>query len=203
MICIIDYGMGNLRSVSKALEKLGASVQITSNPADLDRAEKIVLPGVGAFGDGCQELEKRGFFKPLQRILASSERPFLGICLGMQLLFEESEESPGIQGLGVFPGQVQRFRNSTAKIPHMGWNQMKILISNSEILKEIPDMSYFYFVHSFYPVPRDPSLVLGICDYAGENFAAFVGRGRVWGSQFHPEKSQEAGLRILENFVKL
>ena len=200
MICVIDYGMGNLRSVSKALEKFGADVKISPSHEDLERAEKIVLPGVGAFGDGASELQKRELFDPLRKALLGN-KPFLGICLGMQLLFDESEESPGTRGLGIFSGKVQRFRNLEVKIPHMGWNQMKILRSDTPVLREVRNPSYFYFVHSFYPVPRDSSAVLGSCEYGGEEFPAFVGRGSVWGSQFHPEKSQDAGLRILQNFV--
>lgn len=194
MICVIDYGMGNLRSVSKALEKVGAEVEISSEPKDLERAEKIVLPGVGAFGDGAEELRKRGLFEPLQKSLAQG-KPFLGICLGMQLLFEESEESPGIKGLGFFSGKVQRFQSSTVKIPHMGWNEVKFLPSG--------ERDFFYFVHSYYPVPKEKTIVQGVCEYGSEEFPAVVGKGRIWASQFHPEKSQEAGLKILKNFVAL
>lgn len=202
MICVVDYGMGNLRSVSKALEKLGGSVEVSSRPEDIQKAEKIVLPGVGAFGDGCTELGKRGLFEPLRKALGQ-DRPFFGICLGMQLLFEESEESPGAKGLGVFAGRVQRFQGSRLKIPHMGWNEVRLCGPRPAILRDVADQSFFYFVHSFYPVPQDVSLVLGSCDYGGEEFAAFVGRGRLSASQFHPEKSQEAGLRILRNFIDL
>lgn len=201
MICVVDYGMGNLRSVSKAIEKLGGEVRVSSDPEDLERAEKIILPGVGAFGDGIKELKKRNLLEVLRMFLLE-RKPFLGICLGMQLLFEESEESPDVQGLAVFKGKVQRFRRSGLKVPHMGWNQMKIHNTSFRAFQRLSDLSFFYFVHSFYPVPQDSSLVLGTCDYEGEEFPAFVGEGTVWASQFHPEKSQEAGLQILRNFVE-
>lgn len=202
MICVIDYGLGNLRSVAKAIEKLGGEVQIGSQPDDLEKADKLILPGVGAFGHGCEELRKRNLFDSLRQALKAN-KPFLGICLGMQLLFEESEESPGVKGLGFFPGKVVRFRNQKLKIPHMGWNEMKIQKPPPPILREVGDSNYFYFVHSFYPVPQDLSLVWGTCGYGGEEFAAFVGKGAVGASQFHPEKSQNAGLKILKNFVSL
>lgn len=202
MICVIDYGMGNLRSVSKALEKLGGEVVVSASPADLEKSEKIVLPGVGAFGDGSHELQKRGLFEPLKKALLCKKK-FLGICLGMQLLFEESEESPGAKGLGIFQGKVQRFRNPSVKIPHMGWNEMKMNRPEARIFKGLQGDSYFYFVHSYYPVPKDTQLVLGMCEYGGETFAAFIGGDPIYGSQFHPEKSQEAGLQILHNFVVL
>ncbi len=200
MICVIDYGMGNLRSVSKALEKLGGEVCLSSEPKDLEAADKLVLPGVGAFGHGSEELKKRKLFEPIRRAL-KSRKSFLGICLGMQLLFEESEESPGIEGLGFFSGKVVRFKTPTLKIPHMGWNEMKVQKPAPSILQGTGESNYFYFVHSFYPVPKDPSLVRGVCDYGGEKFPAFIGKDTVWASQFHPEKSQEAGLKILKNFV--
>lgn len=202
MICVVDYGMGNLRSVSKALEKLGGSVRVSSNPQDLEKADKIVLPGVGAFGDACGELQKRELFEPLRQTLLQ-DKPFLGICLGMQLLFEESEESPGTRGLGILRGKVKRFSNPRLKIPHMGWNQVRIAQPEASFLRHVKDQSFFYFVHSFYPEAEDPSIVLGTCDYGGEVFTAFVGRGAVSASQFHPEKSQESGLQILRNFIAL
>ncbi len=201
MICVIDYGMGNLRSVSKALEKLGGEVEVSGSPDVVARAEKIVLPGVGAFGDGSRELASRRLVEPLREAI-KREKPFLGICLGMQLLFDLSEESPGVQGLGVLPGTVRRFQSLDLKIPHMGWNQMKIRKPDAGILREIPDQSFFYFVHSFYPVPQDPSVVVGTSTY-GVEFPCLIGKGKLWASQFHPEKSQAAGLQILRNFVSL
>ena len=202
MICVIDYGMGNLRSVSKALEKLGETVEVSDRPPTLEKADKIVLPGVGAFGDGCRELQKKGFFDPLRQALLR-EKPFLGICLGMQLLFEESEENPGVKGLGIFKGKVRRFQDPQIKVPHMGWNEMKIRDPKSPAFQGVSDRSFFYFVHSFYPAPRENSIVLGTCEYGSEEFAAFVGKGSIWASQFHPEKSQDTGLQILRNFVAL
>jgi len=200
MICVVDYGMGNLRSVSKALERLGAMVTVSSQPEDVKKAEKVVLPGVGAFGEGCAQLLKRGLFNPILDGL-SQNKPFLGICLGMQLLFEESEESPGAEGLSFFKGGVQRFRTKGLKIPHMGWNELRMLSSMSPAFRSVANGSFFYFVHSYYVVPKDQSLILGTCEYEGEEFPAFIGQGSVWASQFHPEKSQEAGLKILRNFI--
>jgi glutamine amidotransferase len=201
MICVIDYGMGNLRSVSKALEKLGGEVIVSSRPEELARADKAVLPGVGAFGDGASELEKRGLAAALKELL-QREKPFLGICLGMQLLFETSEESPGARGLGLFAGTVRRFRSEALKIPHMGWNEMKVRNPKTPLLQGVKDGSFFYFVHSYYPAPEDRSLVAGTCNY-GEEFPCFMGGGSIWASQFHPEKSQAAGLQILSNFIAL
>lgn len=203
MICVIDYGMGNLRSVSKALEKVGGKVTVSSDPNDIQKAKKLVLPGVGAFGDGSRELASRNLFQPLQEALQEGKKPALGICLGMQLLFEESEESPGVKGLGIFPGKVRRFRNPTAKIPHMGWNQLLLNEKKSPAFRGIGESDFFYFVHSYYPIPNDPSIVWATTKYEDEEFASFVGRENVWASQFHPEKSQLAGLQILKNFVEL
>lgn len=200
MICVIDYGMGNLRSVSKALEKVGGEVRVSSNAKDLETAEKLVLPGVGAFGDGCVELRKRELFEPLRKRLLGGAS-FLGICLGMQLLFEESEENPGEPGLGIFQGRVKRFRTHEVKIPHMGWNEVKFKSACPAILRHEAQSEFFYFVHSFYPVPTDDSLVLATSEYGGEAFPALIGQGRLWACQFHPEKSQDAGLRLLKGFV--
>lgn len=202
MILVVDYGMGNLRSVAKALQNLGGDVQVRSDPEGVKLADKVVLPGVGAFGDACQELRRRNLFDPLREFLLG-EKPFLGICLGLQLLFETSEESVGERGLGICKGKVVRFRTSGLKVPHMGWNQLRIQNTKSPVLKGIQDGSYFYFVHSFYPVPEDPSLVAGSCKYGDEDFLAVLGRGKLWATQFHPEKSQETGLRILKNFINL
>ncbi len=200
MICVIDYGMGNLRSVAKALEKAGGEVQVSSDPSDLEKAGKIVLPGVGAFGDGAEELKKRGLFEPVRQNLQQG-KPFLGICLGMQLLFDESEESPGVPGLGFFRGKVQRFRNPSVKIPHMGWNEVKQNSPGIPAFQGLKNSDYFYFVHSYYPVPDEKHMVQGACEYGGEMFGAFMVQEKVWATQFHPEKSQDAGLRLLKNFV--
>lgn len=202
MICVIDYGMGNLRSVSKAIEKVGGEVTVSSNPDDIQKAKKLVLPGVGAFGDGSLELARLNLFEPLQEAIGAG-KPTLGICLGMQLLFDESEESPGVKGLGIFPGKVQRFRNPTAKVPHMGWNQLILQSKKSPVFRGIGEGDFFYFVHSYYPVPDEKSIVWATTKYEDEEFSSFVGRENIWASQFHPEKSQLAGLQILKNFVAL
>ena len=198
-IVIVDYGMGNLRSVSKALEHLGARVDITSDPLRIARADKLVLPGVGAFGDAADGLRRSGLMDPLRTHLDSG-RPFLGICLGLQLLFESSEESPGSKGVGKYAGAVRAFRSTTVKVPHMGWNQMK-LAHRHPFLKGLPEDSYFYFVHSYFAAPASADVMAGSCSYGGETFAAAVGEGPVLATQFHPEKSQKAGLLILKNFV--
>ena len=199
MILIIDYGMGNLRSVSKALERFGAKVEVSDQPKDLAKADKIVLPGVGAFGDAMEELAQRGFADPLKREIQTKKK-LLGICLGLQLLFESSEESPGIPGLGIFPGTVIRFRSKDVKVPHIGWNS--IMLRNSHpLLSNVPDQSFFYFVHSFYGKPAKKELSAADCTYGSETFPAMVGSPHVFATQFHPEKSQDAGLQILKNFV--
>ncbi len=199
MIVVLDYGMGNLRSVSKALEHLGADVKVTSNPADLSRAEKAILPGVGAFGDAAKELDRAGLREPLVEYIRSGGL-FLGICLGLQLLFSESEESPGAKGLGIFPGTVRLFRSPGLKVPHMGWNQI-LIRKQHPLLKGIPDKSYFYFVHSFYAPAGAGGASAADCDYGGEMFSAALGTETLFAAQFHPEKSQGAGLGILKNFV--
>src|SRR5664279_2367487 len=199
MISIIDYGMGNLRSVSKALEYLGASYKLCSSGKDLGRAKKVILPGVGAFGDAMKELRARGFIDPIHELVARKAK-LMGVCLGLQLFFEKSEESPAVQGLGVFKGTVRKFRSTNVKIPHMGWNDLKIL-KKHPVLEGIASGEYFYFVHSYCGKPSAKSLTLASCQYGRENFAAVVGNEHVFATQFHPEKSQEAGLRILKNFI--
>lgn len=199
-IVIIDYGMGNLRSVSKALEHFGADVKVSSDPNEIANADKLVLPGVGSFGDAMEELRQRGLVDIIQAYI-EDQKPFLGICLGLQLLFSESEESPGVQGLGIFPGKIQKFKTAGIKIPQMGWNQTEI-VSDHPLLEGIENGSYFYFVHSYYAQPRDFGMVAAICEYGEDKVVAMVGDANVFATQFHPEKSQEAGLRILNNFVK-
>ncbi len=201
MIIVVDYGMGNLRSVSKALEFLGGKVKISSSPEEILKADKAVLPGVGAFGDGMQELTSRGLVEPL-RAFIQSKKPFLGICLGLQLLFPSSEESSGSAGLGIFPGEVVKFQSRTVKIPHMGWNQVR-QIKQHAFLKGIPDESFFYFVHSFYARPQNLELAIGLTSYGEEAFASILGTETALATQFHPEKSQQAGLDLLRNFVQL
>lgn len=197
MIAVIDYGRGNLRSVVNALREAGASAELVSDPDGLQQARGVVLPGVGAFGDCADGLDQRGLRGPLLQWL-SGGRPYLGICLGYQILFESSEESPGKPGLGFLKGRVVRFPKSELKVPHMGWNSLKL--EPAPCWKGLPDNPHVYFVHSYYPEPTDGSLISARCDY-GVEFAAAIARGNLWATQFHPEKSQEVGLRILKNFL--
>ena len=202
MIAVVDYGMGNLRSVEKALARTGTQVLVTSDPAKIVAADGVVLPGVGAFGACMANLESRGLVATMRDAVASG-RPFLGICLGLQLLFEESEEFGPIRGLGVLPGKVVRFdgpRLDGLKIPQMGWNQLQLRRTAAE-LEGIGEAPYVYFVHSYYVVPADPAIVVASTTY-GVDFAAAISWKNVFACQFHPEKSQAVGLRILENFVR-
>ena len=206
MIAVIDYGMGNLRSVQKALEVAGARTRVTSNPKDLSRCEKLVFPGVGAFGEAMKELKRRKLVEPIKDAIGEG-KPFLGLCLGLQLLFEKSAEAPGVKGLAILKGESKRFRFrcSPLKVPHMGWNNIKIASHKSEatsILKGVPSGSYMYFVHSYYVAPEDRSAILTTTDY-GLNFVSGICKDNIYAFQFHPEKSQETGLRILKNFVRL
>ncbi|MEI7750646.1 MAG: imidazole glycerol phosphate synthase subunit HisH [Candidatus Omnitrophota bacterium] len=199
MIAIIDYGMGNLRSVSKALEHLGAAYKLCAKGKDLERATKVILPGVGAFGDAMKELKSRGFVEAIRDLVARKAK-LMGVCLGLQLFFEKSEENPGVNGLGIFKGTVRKFRSTNVKIPHMGWNDLKVL-NKHPLLNGIPSGEYFYFVHSYYGKPAAKSLTLASCKYGRENFSAVIGNEHIFATQFHPEKSQDAGLRILKNFI--
>jgi len=202
MIVIVDYGMGNLRSVSKALEHLGAKVCVTSDPRLVEQADKLILPGVGAFGAAMDELTRRRLIEPVNTALAKGI-PYLGICLGLQLLFEESEEAPGVKGLGILHGAVRRFlATNHLKIPHMGWNQVMSPQNGCPLLQDIPEGSFFYFVHSYYADPTDRSVVALEADY-GVRFAAMVWQDALFATQFHPEKSQTLGLRFLKNFIDL
>jgi len=199
MIALIDYGMGNLLSVSKALEAVGASIEITDSVSALSSADAIILPGVGNFGDGMENLNSRGLSQKILQELVK-EKPLLGICLGMQMLLDESEEAPGVKGLGVFSGKVKLFPdNPGVKVPHMGWNSLQIA-QNTGFLNGIRDGSYFYFVHSFYAVAEE-SYTAAACEYDGIKFAAAIGNRNIFATQFHPEKSQDPGLKILRNFV--
>jgi len=208
-IAIIDYGMGNLRNVQKAFEHMGIEACISSVPTDLDRADGWVLPGVGAFGDAMDNLHAAGLVEPIRRGVMQG-KPLLGICLGLQLLFEESNEMGQHRGLGVLSGRVIRFEDGmehadqTLKVPHVGWNQFHITEEGaaSVLLEGVSNGSYAYFVHSYYVVPADPSVVLASTDY-GIDFASVVGRGNVFGAQPHPEKSQEVGLKLLQNFARI
>lgn len=199
VIAIIDYGMGNLCSVQKALEHLGADCVITDSAEALAGAEKIILPGVGAFGDAMKELQRRGLIEPIRREIAGG-KPFLGICLGLQIFFERSEESPGAAGLGVLPGEVRRFVTDL-KVPHMGWNQLNIR-REAPIYKGIEDGAFVYFVHSFYVAPERAEDIATTTDYSMD-FASSVWRGNLMGTQFHPEKSQAVGLQMLQNFLDM
>jgi glutamine amidotransferase len=199
MIAIVDYGVGNLRSVQKAVERVGAKAVVTSDAADLADARGVILPGVGAFGKGMDSLRARNLVAPLLDQV-NAGKPLLGICLGMQLLFEVSEEMGIHEGLGLLPGRVLRFPEGELKVPHIGWNQLRI--RPNPLLQGIRDGSHAYFVHSYYPEPGEPDDILAETDY-GLDFASVVGRGKVWGAQFHPEKSQDVGLRLLENYARL
>jgi len=207
MIAIIDYGMGNLRSVQKGFEHTGNAAMMAHDPAALADAAKLVLPGVGAFRDAIAALQARGLVEPIRAAIAAG-KPFLGICLGLQLLFDRSFEDGEYQGLGVVPGDVVRFAVPSAsqgpsdfKVPHMGWNQVRFR-SRPPIFAGLDDGAYFYFVHSYYVVPRDPSVVATETDYP-RPFCSSIWRDNLFATQFHPEKSQDAGLRVLKNFAEL
>jgi len=201
MITIVDYGMGNLRSVQKACERVGIDARVTTDRAEIARAEKMILPGVGAFRDSIAELRKQNLIEPiLQHIEA--DRPFLGICLGLQMLFDVSYEDGRYEGLGVLPGEVVRFPDfEELKVPHMGWNQLQI-VGEQPLLAGIPNDAYFYFVHSYYVVPQDEAVVAARSQY-GIDFVSMVSRGNLFATQFHPEKSQKVGLKLLRNFAEL
>lgn len=202
---IVDYQMGNLRSVQKAFERVGGNAIISSDRRELAQMSHLVLPGVGAFGDAISELRRRDLI-PLLSEWTTSEKPFLGICLGMQLLFETSEEGGLHQGLGILPGKVVRFernpQDASFKIPHMGWNQVESTRSSDPLLDQIPGNPYVYFVHSYYVQPANQELEWLTADY-GNRFCAAVRKGNMLATQFHPEKSQRDGLQLLANFLKL
>ena len=200
-IVIIDYGMGNLRNVQKAFEHIGVAARISPDAADLRLADGLILPGVGAFGDAMENLHNAGLVDPIQQSVAAG-KPLLGICLGLQLLFEESEEMGSHRGLGLLPGRVVRFPEGELKVPHIGWNQLEPAPDAGPLLAGISAGAYAYFVHSYYALPAVSSDVLASTEY-GVEFASIVGRGRVWGAQFHPEKSQEVGLRLLKNWLQI
>ncbi|MBU4487616.1 MAG: imidazole glycerol phosphate synthase subunit HisH [Candidatus Omnitrophica bacterium] len=201
MIAVIDYGMGNLGSVSKALKSLGAEVKVTAACADLKKADKIVLPGVGAFKDTMDALARLGLSEALKDVILS-KKPYLGICLGLEILFEESTEGGKNDGLGILKGDVARFEDSILKVPHIGWNQIRQKKAACPLLKGILDDAFFYFVHSYYVRPKDKDVVASVTDY-GVEFASFVWQDNIYAVQFHPEKSQENGIRFLENFIRL
>ena len=203
VIALIDYDSGNLRSAQKALLKVGADVRVVRRPGEIRGARAMVLPGVGAFDDCLRALQKQELLGAVREFIESG-RPFLGICVGFQALFERSEEfNSCAAGLGIFPGKVVRFSDKTGlKIPQIGWNQLNILRPECPIYQGIPSGSYVYFVHSYFPKPADPAITATETTY-GEPFASSVWRGNVYATQFHPEKSQAVGLRLLKNFVSL
>ena len=207
MIAIVDYQMGNLRSVQKAFERKGYDAVVTDDVGAIMKSQGVVLPGVGAFGDCCHELASRGLIDPLLEWIDSG-RPFLGICIGMQVLLGSSEESSETPGFNVIPGRVRKFADRSLKVPHMGWNRVRYPPAGEDagrscpLFEGIPDGTYFYFVHSYYVEPEDSSVVAGLTDY-GISFASVIWRGNVFATQFHPEKSQEAGLMLIENFGKI
>ena len=202
MTAIVDYRAGNLASVRLAFEAIGAAAAVTSDPDAIRAADRILFPGVGAAGSAMANLAATGL-APVLRERVAAGVPFLGICLGTQILFERSEEDGGTPCLGILRGEAKRFvaRTHAEKIPHMGWNQAKIARPHP-LLDGIPDGTDFYFVHGYYPAPADPADIVCTTDYCGVSFASMVGRGNVAATQFHPEKSGPAGLRLLENFAR-
>lgn len=202
MIAIIDYGMGNIHSVQKALESLGGATTVVNSSSGIASCDKVVLPGVGAFDDAVAELEKKGLSGAIKEHI-KKKKAFLGICLGLQLLFETSEEAVSKKGLGVLRGSVRKFKNTSGqKVPHMGWNQLTDLAKTCPLLKGISEGCSVYFCHSYYPQPIDKSVIAATTEY-GARFASILWQDNVYGTQFHPEKSQEAGIAILKNFIGL
>jgi glutamine amidotransferase len=196
-IAVVDYGIGNLRSAEKALQHLDADAALTSDVAAIAAADAVVLPGVGAFGACMQALRASGL-EHATRAAATDGRPFLGICIGMQMLFDGSDESPDVSGLGLISGRVTRLPR-TVRLPQMGWNTLEV-VAGSRLGADLPEPAWLYFVHSYAPAPDDASVVAAWCDY-GRRFAAAVEQGPVWATQFHPEKSGAVGMRMLSNFV--
>ncbi len=196
MIAIVDYGMGNLRSVEKGFQKVGVDARVVSDAKSIENAHAVVLPGVGAFRDCMKNLDALSLIEPIAKSIASG-KPYLGICLGLQLLFTESEEFGTYKGFDILPGKVVRFRIDL-KVPHMGWNTVSLL-KRPPIFENIPDNSYVYFVHSYFVAPADPAVTAGMTEY-GISFTSMIWKENIVATQFHPEKSQETGLRILRNF---
>ena len=198
---VIDYGGGNLRSLLRALQFLGASPKTVAAPEDFEGLTHLAFPGQGSFGDSMRNMESRGLVEPLKQWL-QADRPFFGICIGYQLLFEGSEESPDTPGLGILSGQVGKFpKEKGLKVPHMGWNTACPTDANDPIWKDLDSDPYFYFVHSYFPQPTDASVVASTTDY-GAPFASSVRKGNLFATQFHPEKSQHTGLQLLKNFLE-
>ena len=197
-VAVVDYDAGNTLSVTRALEKVGARVELSADPDLVLAADAVVLPGVGAFGDCVRKLRERGMDEACMEVYRSG-KPFLGVCVALQVFFDGSEESPGVEGLGIFPGTVVRFEGNSLKVPHMGWNEMSVMREHP-VLSGL-DGEDFYFVHSYYPEPAEPSDLLGESDY-GVRFCAAAGRENLVAVQFHPEKSSRAGLQLYENFLR-
>ena len=201
MIAIIDYGAGNLQSVKKAFDFIGAESVITDNPEVINACDRVLLPGVGSFGDAMDSMAKSGLVEAVKQN-ALSGKPFLGICLGLQLLFEESEESPGVKGLGIFKGKIKKFSPDMGlKIPHIGWNSLEIKQKDA-LFKNVPEDAYVYFVHSYYLHAEDENDIATITNY-GIDFHSAVGKNNIFATQFHPEKSGDVGLQILKNFASM
>ena len=202
MIGVIDYGAGNLRSVCNSLKKLSVNSTLIRSPEDIKDISSIIFPGVGSFGDSSEQLKKQRIFDPIKSWL-KEDRPFLGICIGFQMLFEKSDESPNSGGFGIIPGKVVRFpEENLLKVPHMGWNEIKFENSSDPIWQGIKTSTHFYFVHSYYPEPLESNSVSSITSY-GLEFASSVRCGNIFGTHFHPEKSQAAGLKLISNFLEL
>ncbi len=197
MIAVVDYGIGNLRSAEKALQHLGADARLTGDARAIGQAAAVVLPGVGAVG-ACMDALRRSGLEAVTKEAATDGRPFLGICVGMQMLFDGSDESPDVTGLGIVSGRVTKLPG-TVRLPQMGWNTLSIT-PGSRLCARLPDPAWLYFVHTYAPEPRDASVVAAWCDY-GRTFAAAIEQGPVWATQFHPEKSSAVGLQLLQNFV--
>lgn len=201
LVVVVDYGVGNLRNVTKALEFLGCEAKLTSDPDEVVKAEKLVLPGVGAFGAGMENLRRLNLIEPIKDAVKRGT-PLLGICLGLQLLFEESEEMGQHEGLKLVRGKVVRFPEIDGiRVPHMGWNSIRIR-KREPLFAEVPDRSMVYFVHSYFPVPEDGSVVAATTEH-GVEFVSAIAVDNIFGTQFHPEKSSQVGLQILRNFVNL
>lgn len=201
MIAILDYDAGNIKSVEKAMQLLGQEVTITRDRREILNADKVILPGVGAFGDAMEKIRQYGLYEVIHEVTEQGT-PFLGICLGLQLLFERSEESPGVEGLGILKGEILRIPETPGlKIPHMGWNSLDFR-NNGRLFENLPEESYVYFVHSYYLRAADEKIVTAVTEY-GTQIHASVEQGNVFACQFHPEKSSDVGIQILKNFVEI
>ncbi len=201
MIAILDYDAGNIKSVEKVVQLLGQEVTITRDRREVLNADKVILPGVGAFGDAMGKIRQYGLYEVIHEVVEQGT-PFLGICLGLQLLFERSEESPGVEGLGILKGEILRIPETPGlKIPHMGWNSLEFR-NNGRLFENLPEESYVYFVHSYYLRAADEKIVTAVTEY-GTQIHASVEQGNVFACQFHPEKSSDAGIQILKNFVAI